>query len=509
METRKDLSDLFRATLRTRASFLLGESEGQSSGNEVTNESAILPPRLEESGAGSSSMKTANEIVERYFRCPQKFLNFVPKANLSSENGYFQFGDHATCFGRYAGGRAAHSYCGNLPNALRDTEFRDGTVYLPFDPSEVAANLREERYVDDSSENKPNSVLAKIYYFLRPILPVPIRKHLQRRRLRDWQKLSFPRWPVDTCVDGMFEQLMLLALRSTGGPVIPFIWFWPGDASGAAIMTHDVETELGRTHCSQVMDIDDSFGIRSSFQVIPEKRYEVAPEFLESIRARGFEIVIHDLNHDGKLYRDRDVFLHRARKLSAYRKKFGAEGFRAAILYRNLAWYDKLDFAYDMSVPNVAHLDPQRGGCCTVMPYFVGEILEIPVTTTQDYTLFHVLNDYSIDLWKRQIDLIMAKHGLMSFIVHPDYVIKPRERAIYESLLAYLERLRAEKNIWTTTPGEINRWWRQRKALRLVEGPNGWQIAGEGCERARIAYASEKDGGLMFSFSSSGCEIQD
>src|SRR2546425_12755629 len=38
-------------------------------------------------------------------------------------------------------------------------------------------------------------------------------------------------------------------------------------------------------------------------------------------------------------------------------------------------WFDALDFSYDMSVPNVAHLDPQRGGCCTVMPYFVGKNL--------------------------------------------------------------------------------------------------------------------------------------
>ena len=68
-------------------------------------------------------------------------------------------------------------------------------------------------------------------------------------------------------------------------------------------------------------------------------------------------------------------------------------------------WYDDLKFSYDMSVPNVAHLDPQRGGCCTVMPYFLGDILEIPVTTVQDYTLFSILDDYSIDLWKRQIEI--------------------------------------------------------------------------------------------------------
>jgi hypothetical protein len=85
-------------------------------------------------------------------------------------------------------------------------------------------------------------------------------------------------------------------------------------------------------------------------------------------------------------------------------------------MYRNHDWYDVFEFSYDMSVPNVAHLDPMRGGCCTVMPYFVGKIVELPVTTAQDYTLFHILHDYSIDLWKQQLALVSGKNGLMSFM---------------------------------------------------------------------------------------------
>jgi hypothetical protein len=244
------------------------------------------------------------------------------------------------------------------------------------------------------------------------------------------------------------------------------------------------------------MDIDDSFGIKASFQVVPEERYGVSPEFLQSIRRRGFEVAVHDLNHDGHLYRDLPQFLERAARINAYGKQYGADGFRAGVLYRKQVWYDALDFAYDMSVPNVAHLDPQHGGCCTVMPYFIGNILELPVTTTQDYSLFNILREYSIDLWKRQIDLIMEKHGLMSFIVHPDYVVKSRERSVYEQLLNHLRELNERKGVWLATPGEVNRWWRQRAELRLVEAAQGWRVEGMGRERARIAYASEKDGRL-------------
>jgi hypothetical protein len=269
-------------------------------------------------------------------------------------------------------------------------------------------------------------------------------------------------------------------------------------------MTHDVETATGRDFCSTLMDINDSFGIKSSFQVVPERRYEVTSSYLSSIRDRGFEVNVQDLNHDGHLYRNRKQFLERAVKINSYGKQYKAAGFRAGVLYRNQDWYEALDFAYDMSVPNVAHLDPQRGGCCTVTPYFIGKILELPVTTTQDYSLFHILKDYSIDLWRNQTELIMEKHGLSSFIIHPDYIIGDRERNTYETLLAYLAQIRDKMGVWLPTPFEVNRWWRQRNQMTLVEDKHGgWRIEGEGKERARVAYASEKDGRIAFTIENS------
>jgi hypothetical protein len=208
---------------------------------------------------------------------------------------------------------------------------------------------------------------------------------------------------------------------------------------------------------------------------------------------------VHDLNHDGRLYKNREYFAERVAKINAYGHKWGTKGFRAAVLYRRQEWFQDLQFAFDMSVPNVAHLDPQRGGCCTVMPYFIGNLLEIPVTATQDYTLFHILQDYRTDLWKTQIDLIMEKHGLLSFIAHPDYATTGRERKVYEALLSHLAELRQKQGVWIATPGAVNQWWRQRAGMRIVEDGPELRIEGEGSERARIAYASAIDGRLAVS----------
>jgi hypothetical protein len=438
--------------------------------------------------------------VAQYYRCPERYVRLALKGALSEARGYFRFGGDAVCFGRYSGSRVSHSAASTLHDALSDTSTNGGITYLPFDLTEVLDNLRHELYVGDWPEGYATSALARIYYLVRPLIPFALRSFLKKLHLRGRDELPFPRWPVDCSVDSLFEQLLLLSVRSNGNQAIPFIWFWPERTSSCAIMTHDVETEAGQKFCPDLMDIDDSFGIKASFQIVPEERYAVSTGFLASLLKRGFEVVVHDLNHDGHLYRDREEFLQRAAKINLYREQYGAEGFRAAVLYRKQSWFDALKFSYDMSVPNVAHLDPQQGGCCTVMPYFIGEMLELPVTTTQDYMLFHVLNDYSISLWKQQTDLIMGKHGLMSFIVHPDYIMEARERAVYLELLTHLAELRETKNVWITTPGEANRWWRQRAEMRLIEDGADLRIEGLGAERASIAYASETDGRLVFTF---------
>jgi glycosyltransferase involved in cell wall biosynthesis len=437
-----------------------------------------------------------NDVLSQYYRCPELLTGLTLKGNLSGQSGFFRWGEHIV-YGRCSGQNLATSPAGPLYDALQDTSADAGTTRLPFDPAEVIDSLRYERYCQNGN-SQVHSAIAKLYYLVRPLMPVEVRKHLQKVRLNGWRDIPFPKWPVDRTADQVAEQLLLLALRAGGVDRIPFIWFWPDGADSCAVMTHDVETTAGRDFCSTLMDINDSFGIKASFQVVPERRYAVPPSYLDSIRNRGFEINVQDLNHDGGLFRDRTEFLARAKKINSYGRDFGAAGFRSAILYRRQEWYDALRFSYDMSVPNVAHLDPQHGGCCTIMPYYVGNILELPVTMTQDYSLFHILDDRSIDLWKQQSELIMQNHGFMNFIVHPDYITEDRERQTYETLLSYLSQLRSERNVWIPLPREVDQWWRQRSKMKLVRQGNEWHIEGPGCEWARVAYASEKNGQIEY-----------
>jgi hypothetical protein len=74
-----------------------------------------------------------------------------------------------------------------------------------------------------------------------------------------------------------------------------------------------------------------------------------------------------------------------------------------------------------------------------------------------------------------------------------------REQEIYEALLGYLSQLRDEKDVWITTPSQVNHWWRHRAKMQLVETEYGWRIEGEGKERARVAIATEENGRIKFS----------
>ena len=276
--------------------------------------------------------------IASYFRCPDEFVHYEIAKPLSAKFGYFRVGADATAFGRYAGTAAVHTFSASLRDALDDVAVDpDNQICLPFDPHEVAENLRCELYVADWRGTLPMSILSRAYYSVRPFLPVAVRRRLQKLHLNARGNSPFPRWPVDSSVDDMFSTLLVAALRFGGRKEIPFIWFWPDGAQSAAFMTHDVETTSGRDQCAALMDIDDAFGIKASFQVIPEDRYTVSPEFLELIRSRGFEVAIHDLNHDGHLYKTRKQFLERAARINEYAEKFKADGFRAAVLYRKQA----------------------------------------------------------------------------------------------------------------------------------------------------------------------------
>ena len=452
-----------------------------------------------------------NKAFLDYYRCPEVYGEFCLQGKPSAPAGYFRFGSGVVGYGQLSSGACSATVCGQLYDVRQGVEISDSTPSLPFDLTSIVDNLRFERYLNTNVSGKWNrclrAMLKDAYYLARPNLPISARSFIQRIALEGWDRKPFPEWPVDLNVDQFFRRLLPLSMQAKGVDRIPFIWFWPDGYSGCTVMTHDVETSSGLNFIASVMDIDDSYDVKSSFQIIPEGRYRTPPGLLNQIRARGDEVNVHDFNHDGRLFRERSEFVRRVQKINSYGREVGALGFRSGVLYRNLDWYDDLEFAYDMSVPNVGHLDPQPGGCCTVMPYFIGKILELPLTTIQDYSLFHILGDYSIELWKKQLTLILEEHGLSSFNIHPDYIVSPAARGVYVKLLEYLSELRSKEKLWMALPSQVDRWWRERAKMKLVTQGRAWVIEGPSKERARIAYAILNGNEVRYSLTEKTAEM--
>src|SRR6266850_1008202 len=220
-----------------------------------------------------------NSALVDHYRCPESLAVFKLLGQPSRDRGYFRFGADALCYGSCARGFRTKRPAQTQYDALRDVATHGRTVQLPFDPSEIVENLRYERYVSRGHGSRHaaavTSGVRKAYYLARPFVPASVRRRLQRMYLRDWGRLPFPDWPVDPTVERIFERLLLLSLRAQAIDCIPFIWFWPDGHPSCAIVTHDVEMPGGRDFCSQVMDLDDAYRIKSSFQLVPEGRYAV------------------------------------------------------------------------------------------------------------------------------------------------------------------------------------------------------------------------------------------
>src|SRR6266571_4941633 len=251
-----------------------------------------------------------------YYRCPEACLDFCVAAPWKESSGYLRFGREVICYGQTSG-YTSPTVKGPLFDAFTRVRNRGATSVLPFDPAQVVDNLRYERYVDPASPPRwlERAWIKHTYYLLRPWLPVALRKHIQQRYLRDWETLPFPAWPVDRSVDRLLEKLLMLAMHARHLDRLPFIWFWPAGHAACAIVTHDVETPAGRDFTSRLIDIDEACGIQASFQIVPEKRYAVSPAYLDAIRARGCEINVQGLDHNGDLFGHWEKFLRHAQKI--------------------------------------------------------------------------------------------------------------------------------------------------------------------------------------------------
>ena len=84
----------------------------------------------------------------------------------------------------------------------------------------------------------------------------------------------------------------------------------------------------GLERCRALAEIEMRLGYRSSFDFVPEGEYTIPEPLHAYLRENGFEVGVHDLHHDGSLYRSRKAFERQAQRINHYLRSWDAVGFR-------------------------------------------------------------------------------------------------------------------------------------------------------------------------------------
>jgi len=298
--------------------------------------------------------------------------------------------------------------------------------------------------------------LRKIYFLFKPVIPRRTQLFLRRRYISG-QRLYYQHiWPID-------EKAKLAPQEWNG---------WPDGKRFALILTHDVETEKGQERCIQLADLEMELGFKSSFNFIA-KQYEISFDCLASLKRKGFEVGLHGLVHNGDLFRSRKIFEDHAIEINRCLKEWDAVGFRCPSMYHNLEWIGELNIEYDSSTFDTDPFEPQPDGASTIFPFWVQDgskskgFVELPYTLPQDFTLFVIMKERNIDIWKKKLDWIVEKGGMALLITHPDYMNCEKGRCtteeypieFYERFLHYVKS-KYEGQYWHALPKEVARFWK-------------------------------------------------
>jgi hypothetical protein len=282
-------------------------------------------------------------------------------------------------------------------------------------------------------------LVNKIYYLLKPLIPWRLRVFLRRRRANARRVAYAKTWPID---------------ENSGAS--PAGWpGWPENKKFAFVLTHDVEFGKGLSRVERLMALEQKYGFRSSFNFVPERDYRLTDALRKKMEQNDFEVGVHGLKHDGKLYKSKSEFAWRASRIREYLRDWNSCGFRSPLMQHRLDWLHLLGTEYDASTFDTDPFEPEPDGAGTVFPFWVSGpsgsgYVELPYTLAQDFTMFVILNEQDINIWKKKVDWVAERGGMVLLNTHPDYMCfdgnaKERDEfpvSYYEDFLRYMKEKR-------------------------------------------------------------------
>jgi len=309
------------------------------------------------------------------------------------------------------------------------------------------AHTGAREYLTEHDFEPRFSFAKKLYYrCARPLLPLPIRQWLQGRYARG----------IACAPNFIWGDLVELLKRDEDGWDRFTRSLYPDRHKCAIVLTHDVETQEGLDFIPEVIALEQKYGFRGSWNVVPYL-YELRSEIMDLIVESGNEIGIHGYNHDGTLYYSRGRFSRRAAHINRALERWGAVGFRSPQVHRNLRWLQELRILYDASCFDYDPYQPFPGGTGCIWPFMAGKFVELPYTVPQDHVLFYALGLRDISIWKEKVKWLAHNNGMILTLTHPDYLRERDHIKHYEEFLSFLTTI---PDAWHCLPREMAGWYK-------------------------------------------------
>ena len=217
-------------------------------------------------------------------------------------------------------------------------------------------------------------IFNNFFYNVKPIIPRKLQIFF-RRCISSYKRKKYAHlWPIDPA-----------------GGKVPEDWpGWPENKKFALVLSHDVDTKKGHDRVHDLLTIEKSLGFKSAFNFVPE-RYTVSKNLIEQIKKEGFEVNVHGLKHDGKLFKSRKVFKEQAQRINHYLEDWQSKGFTAPSMICNLEWLHDLKIQHSTCTFDTDPFEPIPNPSGTIFPFAVKNLrtghtfIELPYTLPQTW----------------------------------------------------------------------------------------------------------------------------
>ncbi len=253
-------------------------------------------------------------------------------------------------------------------------------------------------------------------------VPVPLRMAIARLQ-GAWKRRSVDRWarfpgfPLDLTVDALFD--LASDLDQTVAVTPPW-----RDGPTPVLLSHDIDSAEGLANLErQFLDREEAVGARSMNFIVP-RAWPLDHAALERIRGRGHALGIHGYEHANRTpFAEPDERRRRLDAAGDLIARYDIKGYRAPSLARSPALLADLAdrYAWDSSIPTSGGLFPvPNNGCATARPFWIGTLLEIPLSMPRDGSLrFLGYRPEAIaDLWITCAERIARAGGVVVLLTH-------------------------------------------------------------------------------------------